>query len=107
MRWLKKRGSGEVWPWTEVLSRRSDMEEVEVSAKRSKLAKADENDGDEKPPADSVTKVDPTDGEVSLDAYSITDKAELRKLLKAKGITLANNASLKKLQDALAESEAE
>lgn len=92
-------GDGYLWPWTEILAKRKDMEEVEAPSPFDGKPVVGKADASHKP-ADAATAVDPV-ASPEFDAYAITDKAELRKLLKEKGIKVANNASLKKLQDAL------
>lgn len=93
-------GDGFLWPWTEILAKRKDMEEVAAPSPFDGKPVVGKADASHKPAA--VTAVDPVTSPEFFDAYWITDKAELRKLLKEKGIKVANNASLKKLQDALA-----
>lgn len=92
-------GDGYLWPWTEILAKRKDMEEVEAPSPFDGKPVVGKADASHKPAA-AATAVDPV-ANPEFDAYAITDKAELRKLLKEKGIKVANNASLKKLQDAL------
>lgn len=92
-------GDGFLWPWTEILAKRKDMEEVAAPSPFDGKPVVGKADASHKPAA-AATAVDPV-ARPEFDAYAITDKAELRKLLKEKGIKVANNASLKKLQDAL------
>lgn len=94
-------GDGYLWPWTEILAKRKDMEEVAAPSPFDGKPVVGKADASHKPAA-AATAVDPVASPELFDAYWITDKAELRKLLKEKGIKVANNASLKKLQDALA-----
>jgi hypothetical protein len=89
-RYLKRNDDGSIYVWTEALAKRSDMVEC---------------DGPTAPHAKKAAAAAPaptTGGDSALDVYAITDKAELKRLLSEKGVKVAGNASLKKLQDSLA-----
>lgn len=88
MRYLRKiDGDGTLWPWTEALSRRRDMQEVTVANTPAPVPAA---------PADDK----PVGG--LPDVYSITDRDELRAIAKEHGIKVGPNAAVTTMQSIIA-----
>lgn len=99
-RYLRKiDGDGFLWPYDDMLARRSDFETVEVDGKSGK-APATETVTDQPP---GVPNAGGNEGE--LDPYAITDKDALRSILAKRGVKVAGNPSLKKLQDLVAKAD--
>ena len=99
-KYLRRKDDGSIYVWTETLAKRVDMEPCDApEIVRTPKAKAEtkpepsQNSGDQG--AGIVLTVD--------DVYTITDKAELRRLLEGRNIHVAGNPSLKTLQAKLAE----
>ena len=95
-RYLRKiDGDGFLWPYDDMLARRTDFETVNVDEKPGKIVTKDADAG---PLHGSSGAGD----EEQLDPYGITDKDALRSMLAKRGVKVSGNPSLKKLQDLVA-----